>query len=121
MDMYRKVRQEERKLDPNRKGLMLHPTVKISDLRVVVNGIHAWVTCKETMTRGLIKEMPAPEGPFLATNLFRKFNGQWRMQMHWSGRLAPIQDQLELYVSTIVYLEKPYSYNLPIYTYTMAE
>lgn len=45
VDMLRKVRQEERRLDPARsKGpLMLHPHVQPSNFRVVVNGMHAWV------------------------------------------------------------------------------
>ena len=56
------------------------------------------------MTRGLTKDMPIPEGDFLATNIFRKFNGQWRLMMHMSGRLAPIGEQLEEYVSGFAYV-----------------
>lgn len=43
-DLFRQVRIDEHYVDPGRRGIMLHPTVEISDVRVIVNGLHAWVS-----------------------------------------------------------------------------
>lgn len=56
VDWLNVLRKEERKLDPGKKGLMLCPTTEISNVRVCVNGLHAWVTCHEVLTRGLLKD-----------------------------------------------------------------
>ena len=45
VDLLQTIRREERELDPAKKGLMLHPPVEPSAMRVVVNGMHAWVRC----------------------------------------------------------------------------
>jgi len=60
------------------------------------------------MARGLTKEHPfdPKDDYWVGTNLFRRFNGQWRLVMHWSGRLAPVHEQLQEMVraSSCVYL-----------------
>jgi hypothetical protein len=55
------------------------------------------------MTRGLTKDHPFdPKDDFwVGTNLFRRFNGQWRLVMHWSGRLAPVHEQLQEMVRVV--------------------
>lgn len=55
------------------------------------------MTCRETMARGLTKDHPfdAKHDFWTGTSLFRRFNGQWRLVMHWSGRLAPVAEQLQ--------------------------
>lgn len=53
------------------------------------------------MARGLTKDHPfdAKHDFWTGTSLFRRFNGQWRLVMHWSGRLAPVAEQLQEMVS----------------------
>jgi hypothetical protein len=63
---------------------------------------HSQVTCEERLTRGLVKDSPPPEGPFFGSCVFRKFNGQWRLMMHCSGRQVPIREQIEEMVSPSV-------------------
>lgn len=65
--------------------------------RCSTNPTQPQVTCKETMTRGLTKDHPfnPKEDYWVGTNFFRRFNGQWRLVMHWSGRLAPVHEQLQ--------------------------
>ncbi|GAB5031103.1 Hypothetical protein NocV09_00403760 [Nannochloropsis oceanica] len=113
VDWLNVLRKEERRLDPGKKGLMLCPTTDISDLRVCVNGLHAWVTCKEVMARGLLSSnMQAynlvgngglggggmMKEVFCGTNVWRKWNGQWRLLSHFSGRLASVQEELSEYL-----------------------
>jgi len=112
VDWLNVLRKEERRLDPGKKGLMLCPTTDISDLRVCVNGLHAWVTCKEVMARGLLSSnMQAynlvgngglggggmMKEVFCGTNVWRKWNGQWRLLSHFSGRLARVQGGVSEY------------------------
>lgn len=42
-DLFRQIRVDEYYVDPGKRGIMLYPTVDISNLRVIVNGLHAWV------------------------------------------------------------------------------
>lgn len=59
------------------------------------------------MARGLTNDHPFdPKHDFwTGTSLFRRFNGQWRLVMHWSGRLAPVAEQLQEMVSAWLHLE----------------
>jgi hypothetical protein len=104
VDWLNVLRKEERKLDPGKKGLMLCPTTEISNVRVCVNGLHAWVTCHEVLTRGLLKDGGEGWGkgggagekePMWGTNIFRRWNGQWKLMCHFSGRLAGVQGELQ--------------------------
>jgi len=104
VDWLNVLRKEERKLDPGKKGLMLCPTTEISNVRVCVNGLHAWVTCHEVLTRGLLKDGGEGRGkggeagekePMWGTNIFRRWNGQWKLMCHFSGRLAGVQGELQ--------------------------
>lgn len=59
-----------------------HGRVLVSDVHATIRGMGAWVTCKGVIDGN--KE----EGPvkFMATTMFRKFNGEWKITHHHSGR-----------------------------------
>jgi hypothetical protein len=41
--LVKEIKKEEHQLDPGRRGLMVYPLVEIANLRIIINGLHAWV------------------------------------------------------------------------------
>lgn len=59
------------------------------------------VTCQEQFTRGLKPNSAGPVQPAHGTNIYRKSNGDWKLVVHWSGRLSLVRDQVDELVSPL--------------------
>ncbi len=67
------------------KGLLEHPrgpALTCADVVIRCAGEFAWVTCLEGK--------PGGSGKLLATNIYVRENGEWRICHHHSGALAPV-------------------------------
>ncbi|CCQ89359.1 conserved hypothetical protein [Nitrospina gracilis 3/211] len=57
-----------------------HMEIRLSDVSVVVSGGMAWVSCQENLFS--IHMAGVQSSHVHATNLFRQFNGSWKMILH---------------------------------------
>jgi hypothetical protein len=85
VDLPRRLKMQEREVDPNKKGVTLHPPVQISDTRVVVNGLHAWVSCPRLLPRTI---------PQLMRALKSRLTGAFRGSVRWPDVPANTTDHL---------------------------
>ncbi len=67
------------------------PAVTIDDARAIVVGPAAWVVCYERLTNLQGEEA----GTLVATNVFVRESGEWRLAHHHAGPVATADDEDE--------------------------